>query len=257
MLPLDANRIYEPARALVRGNSDRAELSEAVLTTYPITMAAHGFIPTVPIGAGDELTVLGVFDSTHAGFEGFKLRLDDAANQVQAGVRANNSFNGAMSAIAVSVNRWEHYCGVFHSETDISVYLNAGNLGTSNHAARNPTNLDATVCGADRAQAGYSDHFNGRLFWPCIWQYDMPLAEIIALWRGKPPWEIRPELIMSMPNLRNWYDPFARARWVPNGTKLGNPRTYWRPSRRRAVKAPAPAAGGITAGSLALTGVGI
>lgn len=249
-------RAYEPSRLFDDAANNYLYLSQAVVSSAPVTMVAWVRPDDV-----QWQSVLQVSDVSW--WESFDLWLLNGG-EVLAQTMDNGVASFSTTVTTYSQNTWHHVGAVFASPTSRVAYLD-GKAATPETTSRVPENLDTTLVGIRRTTAGKSIHFSGRVMWPTIWAGALSADEMAALSNRRRlifPWEIRPESIVSMPNLRTLYDPVAKTHWTAEGTKLApagallTPAAQARHPRHVSMYLPLPAPSGPAAAPLGALDVG-
>ena len=237
---LEHDREAEPARLLNpngTGDDESLQYTTTLLSAAPQSMACWSNVSVT----GDFAMVSQDANVNNSRF-GLVVGTSGTA-KVSMNTREGATNISAYAADTVPSSGWFHMAGVRASSTSSFAYTN-GKQGTEVTAAVTPTNVDKLVIGI-LTQFNTSE-YTGDIFWPCFWNVALSQAEVAALAARTPPWEIRPESIVAMPNLDTLYDPFLGDFWthVGSGGSITAPPFQWRP-RRRVYKAPA-AVGGLS-----------
>lgn len=242
-LPDDVQRAYEPSRLFDDGVPEYAQIETAAVTAYPFTMACHFYTNSITTSqalmwVGDKDSAVHFCSLNAQGTIGGDPLI--AFSHTYGGA----AFTSANTTTGFSANVWHHGVGVWVSATERYVYIDGGSKGSDATEVEAIANHDRTAIGGARDSSA-DLYVSGRIFWPGIWNnVALTDAEAAALGnRAKPtpPWEIRPESIVSMPNMRTLWDPYMKALWTPAGTVPANPPWLWRP---RHVSMYVPAAVG-------------
>lgn len=234
---LDLQRAYESARSLVSGSSEYLKLASAPVTGPPFTIAGWGRSTSATTNQYI-MSISDVSATNHQFLFGFRGTVD--GDPIEFGARAGGAVAWATTTSGYSVNTWHHVCAVEIASNSRAVYIDGGSMGTD-ATERAPAGIDVIDIGrlGDSTPDGY---FDGAVAWISVWNVALTDAEVVALGNRSnptPPWEIRPESIVSMLNMRSLWDPYMKARWTPTGTKLANPPWLWRP-RQVSMYVPAP-----------------
>lgn len=235
---LDLQRAYEPSRLFDDAASEYLAHG-VVLTDAPITLAAW-----VYADAAVDQTIISLSDT--AGTADCFLLYYKSTRKLRAFVQADG-VTGCSETTANygAENTWHHTVGVYSAHNNRTAFLD-GVAATSNTTALSPANVDNARVGVLSRNHVDLVYFSGRIFLPCVWNVALSATEIAALanrQRFTPPWEVRPESIVSMPNMRTLWDPYMRARWTPTGTKPAPPPWLWRPRYVSLYVPAAPPAG--------------
>jgi len=229
-LPGDVQRAYEPSR-LFDGATDRLDHANVFdpvgsPTTYSawvflsaLAHTSYSFISHTN-GDGDYATVLYII----------------VGGDLQFAVHGAEDMRKYGHAGDVPVGSWTHVAFTWLGttpHTGVHLYTNGSELATYDDE-RNATGMIAATGSWSLGGRIYDDNRNlaGRLFWSCAHNAVLTPGEIAALGNRSnptPPWEIRPESIVSMPNMRTLWDPYTRDRWTLDGTRPANPPWIWRP----------------------------
>ena len=248
----DHLRMADHARRFDGSSGMRLRTTQTPVTAEPLSMACWGNSQAL----GTAIWVGS--DNSGAERDAWLIHLNSGPN-AQAISMLAGSANDPSSFTAHSVTGldWFHQAGVFASDLSRLVYL-TGVAGTENTASRAVADTECMTIGIQEKIT--TGKYDGDIFWPCIWNVALTAGEILALAQRVPPWEIRPQNIVAMPDMRTGYDPFLKAKWeILNSPAPAPPPIRWAP-RRRVFKAPAagfvpyPRPRGLTAGHLELAG---
>ncbi len=239
--PWESVREHEPSRLFVSGDTEFFSVDVAALATLTMTMACF-FNPTT---TNIFQTMIWVGDKD-SGANAFVLGLDNTG-----AVRGRQRGQGSdviVTTTTATAGAWDHGI-VTHTPSDIDVYLNNG--GTANVTnTQIPANLDRTTYGY-LGDSTPGSPFNGRIFWPCIWNVVLNESERARLVSGVPPWYVRAESIVSCPNLKTLYDPFMQLSFTNTGTIIANPFRDWTLPDDTALWGSVTGAAAITAAEIA------
>ena len=223
--PTKWERSIQPARKL--SGSQYITRTSPVVTATPLTVAfwtlasnpsSVGYIFHTCDNSDNAIGVIGV-----------------SAGGITLGAYSDSG--SSKSTKFVPASRWFHGAAVFSSVSSRLIYLDGVPGSTSS------TTTTVTFTRARwGAGALYGDSpYTGLLQWPCIWNVALNLPEIRLLSSRVPPWLIRPQSIVSCPDLQTLYDPYLHASWTNTGTTLVTPRPFVRP--RNQIYLPRTAGG--------------
>lgn len=175
----------------------------------PLSMAAWGFLDDSAI-RHDIISLVGSGGSQYCEL---RVRGDQAGDYLQARIQGTGSFNST-SAASVTFNAWQHFAGKF--TTGCTAFLNGVKANDSSSTSINA--MDG--CGIGSRYGSADNYVSGRLFLPCIWAAELSDEEFLALANGWHPFLIRPESIITGPELwSNYYfDPFSGLTYNVNGS---------------------------------------
>jgi hypothetical protein len=179
------------SRTFAGGSSQYAEVDSAVVTTYPLTLAAR-FRPTLASGAQAILWVgdKDVTDQWHA------LYFDGGLLNASYTCRQGSTATASTANSSCAINTWHSAVAVGASATDRKCYLDA--LA----AVSETTNL--TPAGVDRTTIGrYGDstpgnYFTGDIALIAVWNVALTAAEAAAFNKGVSPYLIRPLALVEV-----------------------------------------------------------
>lgn len=216
-----SERRNEPARLFDDAAADYLELGSAVLTAAPLTMACWCKLDDLAVDS--TLMALGNSGAAHY----FSMLYDAPNNNMQFHLQEGISSIKVNATIDATVGRWHHVAAVEASTISHTIYMDAGHEATST-TSRIPASIDITSIGILSTNSRTLTA-SGRIFWPCFWNVALTKAEIERLANYAPPWEVRPESIVSLVNMKTLYDPYAEVQWTRSGTKTINPYRAWTP----------------------------
>lgn len=173
---------------LFNGTSDYLSLAAALATAVPVTISGWG----KPMSGGPGST-LATITGTNSTFI-YVSSSDGAFGGMRAGVNAAT----ALSTLPVTRGGWQHFAGVFASNTSRSAYTNASGAATDT-ANTTPTTLAKTLVGAYLDVIGNSPSvfWCGLLADVAFWNVALTVGELAALAAGARPWQIRPSALIS------------------------------------------------------------
>lgn len=173
--------------------------SSSPVSTTPCTLACW-FRATV--NNGDNLVQV----SDSSGNNSHRIGLYSTNNSFRIGSTANGTNSNADGTEIISLNIWNHLCGVFTSTTSRTGYLNGSNAVT-NTTSRSPTGFSRTLIGVRRNASTFQAHFPGQIAEVGIWSAALTAAEINSLASGVGCSLIRPQsLVFYAPLVRNIFD---------------------------------------------------
>ena len=124
------------------------------------------------------------------------VRMDIAGDPVTITSIDGTVAEGGETTTGVTINTWNHACGVFASTTSRSVYLNGGSKATS-------TNFDSPS-GQNRCDIGtvYTGgasylHMSGSIAEAAMWGVALTDAEVAILALGYSPLLVRPQSLVA------------------------------------------------------------
>ena len=211
-----------PARDFgATSDTRRYELSSAPATAAPITMACW-------FNSGDTSSLQGLIQiaSNFGNNNRFGLALNSGL--VSAQTRTNNQAV-ADSASSYSANVWHHAAAKFATSSSRFAYLD-GEPGSEDTNNRAPSGVDSATIGT---RNGNTRPLDGLVYWPCVWDVALLDHEILELAKGRPPWEVRPESIVSMLEFYSLRDEADGSFW----TEVNGPIPLAEP-RRLAIEPP-------------------
>lgn len=146
------------------------------------------------------------------------------------------SGNNAATTAANNVigAQWNHAAAVFASDTSRFAYSN-GVVSAEATASSTASGLNTTIIGA-RGISTPDQLYNGYIGESAIWQAALTSAEITALYRGVPPYLIRPTALvaywpMKGPGMGLEYDFQGRYPLTVSGTSVLTPLDFDYPKR--------------------------
>lgn len=248
------------ARVFVSGSSQYLQVSSAVLTSAPLTMACWGYSTT--------LTATGVLMSINdsAGSHRFQISAEGAAAGDPISAFAQAAGNGnAQTTSSYPANTWFHAAGVFASSTSRASYLNGGNKGTNTTSVA-PSGVNTTALGTRYASGSRGLFLSGRVAHAAIWDDALTDDEILVLSTGMSPLLVRPvNLVAYWPldgNTSPEIDIVGRYELTVTGATKGDSPRVFLPSAQ-ILQFPTASGGGSiesgagsSAGSATASGVG-
>lgn len=234
---LDQQRAYEPSRLFDDVATEGITVAGDPSGGEPFTLACWVWSDTVALPQA----LMSIGNSGGTDYHALFLRGDVGGDPVDAASFDGAATSEARTTTGYSANTLVHACGVWAAPNDRRVYVYGGSKGVS--AGSRVVTRDACALGvtADSTPIRY---LSGRVFWPCAWNVALTDDEIAAIGdrsNPTPPWEIRPESIVSMPSMRTLYDPFMRAHWTATGTVLAPAHKLWSPPTQVSTYTPATA----------------
>lgn len=219
---LDLQRAYEPAR-LFNGTTEHLAAPVVPSSAPPITIAAWFVTHTA---ANRSILAWGNSASTNE----YLYLYVDSDDKLHLNCKTTaEGLEEAATTINYSVNTLHFGCAVIASSTDRKVWLDDAGVGT-NVADLTPATDTFRIGVLKRTTHVF--FWDGSLAWVTVWAAALSAGERAALSNRQhftPPWEIRPESIIAMPNMRTLWDPYLKVRWTPTGTVPANPPWIWRP----------------------------
>lgn len=172
------------ARLFDNTQSEHLRCASPVVLFAPITMAA--WVLPNSIYVTDVITVVSD-ESSYSNY--WRLISNSTAGYVR--FCANDGTESYAETTAAMGAGWNHVCGVEHSVSSRSAFVNRGNKGV-NSDTRSPANVDVTGVGAHLDAGGNTLHWNGRIAEAAIWNAALTDLEVAAVGAGAPPFLIRP-----------------------------------------------------------------
>lgn len=133
-------------------------------------------------------------------------------NYPNSGYLANQVYKGGTNALpskaGVTANNW-HHGAVVSTSTSCTVYLN-GSQGSTQ------TYIDPAFTGVTNFYIGYIpsiQYYNGQVCEVGVYNAELSLSEINALYRGYTPLEIRPQSLVAYYPLGGHYGQLDLDRW--------------------------------------------
>jgi hypothetical protein len=200
------------------GTSQYLEVSTAV-ANRPCTMSAWAYLDAV----NNPRDIVSVSSKTTLSV----LRLN--VNSGQYRITDQGNVSAVANGAVVTANLWNHYAGVFASESSRTAYTNgiAGATNTTTVAAITPT---VTSVGAwFQGTSSPIQFLDGRIAEVGIWDVALTAAEISSLAKGMTCDKVRPQsLVFYAPLVRNLIDAKGgRTITNNNGATVANhPRVY-------------------------------
>lgn len=191
-------------------------------TGVPLTIAAWLYPTTTTIN----LSAVAAYTASDG--SAAWIGITGSTGQVRAGIRTGGgAFGIALSSISATANAWNHFCGVFASNTSRSSYLNGGNKGT-NTTNRALSTLDRLTIGARGTSSGETEFFPGLIAEVGIWEIALADDDVARLALGFSPRLIRPQsLVFYAPLIRDVQDIRGGLSLTTTGTTVADhPRIY-------------------------------
>lgn len=179
------------ARTFVRASSQRAEVTTAVVSAYPLSMSCH----VKPTTSNNTMTAMCVArTSTQRGWHALGI-LSTAKPFVET--NANNVGGVSQHGTSVTNGTWCQIGAVCASATSRIAYFN-GSAATANTTSSTPT-LTRTVIGAlwDQQIAAATSFFDGAIAQCGWWNVALTADEMLALANGADPRLIRPSALVA------------------------------------------------------------
>lgn len=176
-------------------SSQSLTVDTAALTAAPLTFACWAYpdsdgITSTAVSIGDK----DVSNSHFSLFADMRTSGDPVLMQVRDSTGTSQKTYGT-----ITLNAWNHLAGkvaTFPSPL-VGAYLNGAGSTASN--TRSPSAVDQTAIGK-RANSGTGYYFSGRLAEVGIWNTDLSTLELLQLYQGRSPLNIRPQnLVLYIP----------------------------------------------------------
>jgi hypothetical protein len=178
------------ARTFASASSQYLENGAAVLTDYPVTIAA--WVRPATIGVAQTPVAL----SQSGGTARCLLQISSGDNFTAFNAATGGGASGFSSSTGtVSANTWHHGAAVFTSATSRTAYLDgvAGTPETTNVAI---AGLNRTTIGA-RYNTTIGAYMNGDVAEAAIWNVALTAGEIASLADGLAPIAVRPDSLVA------------------------------------------------------------
>lgn len=212
--------------------------SAAVVSTYPITMAAW-FYPDAFVNQ----TLVSISD-TAAYLDYFELRLRDPADSDIIALIRRDSQSFAKTTASYTLNTWHHAVGVFAAANDLRIFLNGGNKGTEVGGSETPAGMDTTSIGVLKMNT-LNFYMSGRIAEVGIWNVALTDAEVAILADGFSPLFVHPQnLVAYWPLVRGLNDRVGGYNMTATGTTVSAHSRLIYPAAPMIITAPVVAAPG-------------
>jgi hypothetical protein len=209
------------------GTSQSLELTSAVVTATPLTMACW-FNPDNVTNNMALISINRKFDLSRR-FSLFALGAT-AGDPISVFTGDDTSANASASTTTgYSQGVWQHAAGVIASTTSRTAYLNGGSESTNTTSITSPTALDATTICARYASNAIGAFLDGRIAEVGIWNAALTAAEIASLAKGMTCDKVRPQsLVFYAPLVRDLIDYKGGLTITNNNTATvaNHPRVY-------------------------------
>lgn len=203
------------ARLFDDGSSEYLTNANAPVSGTPSTFACWGRPDTL----GLEQRLITVNDSNSSA-NVLSLLIDQGSNKVQV-QHYDNGDASAFSNIAVTINTWQHYCGVFTSDASRTAYLDGGNIVTNSESQDAMSGLDVVDISALFWAGGRIQFWSGDIAEAAIWNVALTAAEVLILSKGYSPLFVHPQnLVAYWPLIRDLNDRVGGYTMVASGTTV-------------------------------------
>jgi len=148
----------------------------------------------LPSDSGDEFTIFSMTDGQNNLADFFNLRADDGSDAVQFNVKESSTGTDVVQTTAtVTPGQWQHYCAVAAANDDRTVYLDAGNAGTSS-TSRSPV-VTGTLIGAhdqfgSTVGDNVDDYTNGKIDDLRVYNRALSANEVEELYNLPPSYNL-------------------------------------------------------------------
>lgn len=183
------------ARSFTAASSQYLELTSAVVTSTPLTMAC--WAKPADTSAARNLMSIGVSGGTAR----WQLVYNNGGAAVCTAIDSGGSGSNAVAGTAAS-GSWNHYCGVWSSDSVRTAYYN-GTAGTPTAVSSVVSGVNRTIIGARINAGSYGLYFNGDMAECAIWNVALSANEIASLAAGFSPRLIRPSALVFYAPLIN------------------------------------------------------
>ncbi len=146
------------------------------------------------------------------------------------------AISATSSSATYALNTWNHVCGISHSSSYRTVFLNAGSSGAQ-AGARNTTGLNEILIGASKSGISTflgtiptsNNTFSGYIAEVAVWNAILTSGEVYSLYVGMSPQLVRPQsLKFYAPGIRNAKDLLGNTLTGNVVTAKNHPRVYGR-----------------------------
>lgn len=218
--PWESMREHEPSRLFTAASGQFVTVGTPAVLAEPITMTIWSYTDSV---GGNQ----GPICVSNAGSNDHHWGIILVGSDVRFRTKDTDIAQASLASSAI-VNTWQHLLGETASTS--SRFISVDNVQsaeeTTDQAVVN-SGIDNTTVGAWR-RGSDGLFWSGRLMWPCVWDVILTPSEKTRLSSGVPPWWVRPESIVSCPDLGSLWDPFLRESFTDtNGTVIANPYRDW------------------------------
>lgn len=231
------------------------DTSSAIVSAVPFSLGCW-FINDLDV----DHVLIGVGDATTNANNYHVLQYIASGDTLNASTRETTLVH-AVSTGMVTASVWTHGLGVWASTTSRQVYLD-GVAGTENTTSKTTT-FDQFAIGAGRRTAGNFSYHDGAVAEAAAWSVALSQADAAQLAVGVSPLLVRPDKLLAYWPLYGRYDPEIDLIGGNNLALVNTPGirdhpAIIKPSAQILQFSPvAPVAGGLRAGTLGLTGIGI
>lgn len=182
-------------RSFVAASSQYLERSGAVVSGYPLTLAAW-----VKPASLSSQRVLSISNGTNGG-SGDRVNLGYNSSGAASALTQNGTTNnaGVTSSGLVTVGAWAHLAATFASSADRNVFVNGGNKASGDGSTVaiivpwDTTSVGRALLGS----VGALQYLDGMVAHAGIWSAVLSDAEVAALAAGAPPWKVRPSALVA------------------------------------------------------------
>lgn len=187
------------ARGFLTASTQHYAAGEAVLTTFPVSMA----IWFRPANVTSNYTLMSILDSGGSSADGIYIQIQGAVagDFVNAVSAAGGAFSTAASTAGYTANNWHHACAVWAAANSRTIYLDGGNnaTNTTNRAWSSPAETFIS-----RFRDTGNQYYTGDSCEAAIWDVALTAADAAALARGCSPLFVQPaNLVRYWPLIGN------------------------------------------------------
>lgn len=206
------------ARQFVAANGQYIYRNEALIPSFhAYTMAAWVYLLDVA-AVTRSIFSLASSTSNNPYWKIFRFSDDTPYLSMRTDAGAEGSI-GAMAALKTGA--WRHVCGTCNDLGVLHMWMSGANMDTGGTAGAGWT-LNRSAIGA-LLQASASEFWNGRIFWPAMWDVVLTDEEIGQLAAHARPDTIQVGSLISFPDFNDLSDTYAGSPWLNNGTTVVAP----------------------------------
>lgn len=205
------------ARLFDDASSEYLEIDQAVVTAYPLTLAAWFYSDSTTIDQA--LVYVGDKD---VGEEMQALRVSGAigGDPIRAFSFRSGFSSDAQTTAGYSANTWHHACAVFSAATSRAAYLDGGNKGTDTGNVVIGATYDRTSIGR-RGDSTPDAYMSGHIAGAAVWNAALSDDEAAILAKGYSPLFVKPEnLVAYWPLVRGLNDRVGGYTLTASGTTV-------------------------------------
>lgn len=224
---------YQPGRGFVSASSQQIYVPTAVVSGPPFTVSAWYSKRT--LGVNNAIWGLGTETGTTTHHHTL---YSDTSNRLNCRTSDTSGY-ASVATEPILAGEWIHYAGVWASSASRTAFMKSKKATPNTDNATPGLTMSYTFIG--HINGGSTTYANGSLAWLAVWNVALSDNEVFQLAQGIPPWLVRPQSIVSCPDMHTLYDPFLNAAWTNSGSTLAAPARVWVPRRYVYGKAPAAA----------------